>query len=100
MQINWRLDFLNLAGREIKELQGQVEPSGFSAVTGGLRTTGTVQANAYKEVPVLPIAGGVVREVSAQLGDKVNRGQKLAVIFSAELAEAQANYLKMLAELE
>ena len=31
---------------------------------GGLRTTGTVQTNAYKEVPVFPIAGGIVREVT------------------------------------
>ena len=65
-----------------------------------VRTTGTVEANAYKETPVLPIAGGIVREVGAQLGDKVARGQKLAVIFSTELSEAQAGYLKMQAEIE
>jgi RND family efflux transporter MFP subunit len=88
-----------LANAQIK-IEAAVEPSGFSAMTGGLRTTGTVQANAYKEVPILPIAGGIVREISAQLGDKIKRGQKLAVIFSAELAEAQANYVKMQAELE
>ncbi len=88
-----------LANAQIK-IEAAVEPSGFSAMTGGLRTTGTVQANAYKEVPILPIAGGVVREVNAQLGDQVKRGQKLAVIFSAELADAQSDFLRMLAELE
>ena len=73
-----------------------------SAVTGagGTRTTGTVQANAYKEVPVMPVAGGIVREVNAQLGDRVRRGQAVATIFSNELANAQAEYLKMLAEVE
>jgi RND family efflux transporter MFP subunit len=67
---------------------------------GGTRTTGTVQTNAYKEVPVMPIAGGIVREVNVELGGRVGRGQPLATIFSNELAEAQAMYLKGLAEVE
>jgi RND family efflux transporter MFP subunit len=71
-----------------------------SAVAGGLRTTGTVEPNAYKVTPVTPIAGGVVREVHPALGDKVERGQKLATIFSTELADAQTAYLGMLAEIE
>jgi RND family efflux transporter MFP subunit len=71
-----------------------------STVDGGLRTTGTVEPNAYKVVPVLPIAGGIVREVKAELGDKVMRGQRLATIFSTELADAQMAYLSMQAEIE
>ncbi len=67
---------------------------------GGLRTTGTVEPNAYKVVPVLPIAGGIVRQVNFELGDKVERGQKLATIFSTELADAQTAYLSMQAEIE
>lgn len=77
-----------------------IAQAGTPTVGGGLRTTGTVQSNAYKEVPILPIAGGITREVNAQLGDKVKRGQALATIFSTELANAQGDYLKMLAELE
>src|SRR5262249_59982475 len=45
-------------------------------------------------------AGGITREVNAQLGEKVRKGQSLAAIFSNELADAQSDYLKMLAELE
>ncbi|HEV8487661.1 MAG TPA: efflux RND transporter periplasmic adaptor subunit [Blastocatellia bacterium] len=67
---------------------------------GGMRTTGIVQSNAYKETPVFPVAGGVVREVNAQLGDRVRRDQPLAVLFSTELADAEGEYLKKLAELE
>jgi membrane fusion protein, heavy metal efflux system len=67
---------------------------------GGLRTTGTIEPNAYKVVPVLPIAGGIVRQVNSELGDKVARGQKLATIFSTDLADAQTAYLSMLAEIE
>lgn len=71
-----------------------------SAGAAGIRTTGTVQSNAYKEVPVFPIAGGIVRQISVELGNKVNRGQTLATIFSSELADAEAAYLKMAAEVE
>jgi membrane fusion protein, heavy metal efflux system len=65
-----------------------------------LRTTGTIEPNAYRVVTVTPIAGGVVRQVNFELGDKVERGQKLATIFSTELADAQTAYLSMLAEIE
>jgi len=70
------------------------------AGAAGIRTTGTVQSNAYKEVPVFPIAGGVVKQVNVELGNRVTRGQMLATIFSSELAEAEAAYLKMAAEVE
>lgn len=70
------------------------------AGAAGIRTTGTVQSNAYKEVPVFPIAGGIVRQINVELGDKVNRGQPLAAIFSGEMADAEAAYLKVAAELE
>src|SRR5215813_7778800 len=73
---------------------------GPSINTSALRTTGTIEPNAYKVVTVTPIAGGVVRHVNFELGDKVERGQKLATIFSAELADAQTAYLSMLAEIE
>jgi membrane fusion protein, heavy metal efflux system len=66
---------------------------------GGVRTTGTVQSNAYKEVPVPAIAGGIVREVNVVVGDQVRRGQKIATIFSTELADAQTSYLGLQAEI-
>src|SRR5262245_15965331 len=64
------------------------------------RVTGTVQSNAYKEVPILAIAGGIVRDVNVGLGDQVRRGQKLATIFSTDLADAQTSYLGMQAGIE
>jgi multidrug efflux pump subunit AcrA (membrane-fusion protein) len=66
----------------------------------GVRTTGTVQSNAYKEVPVLPVVGGIVKQVNVELGERVKRGQVLATIFSNELAESQAAYLGLQAEAE
>src|SRR6266511_1573140 len=74
--------------------------TGASINTSALRTTGTIEPNAYKVVTVTPIAGGVVRQVNFELGDRVERGQKLATIFSTDLADAQTAYLGMLAEIE
>jgi RND family efflux transporter MFP subunit len=94
-----------LTPEKLESAQIKTEVATVKSVTpadssGGVRTTGTVQSNSYKEVTVLPVAGGITREVNAQLGDKVRRGQPLATIFSSELAEAEGEYLKMLAELE
>jgi RND family efflux transporter MFP subunit len=66
----------------------------------GQLTTGTVQANSYKETPVISLVGGIVRTVSSELGQVVRRGQRLAVVFSNELAEAQSQYLTALATLD
>jgi RND family efflux transporter MFP subunit len=60
---------------------------------------GTVTSNAYRDTKVNALVGGVVREVRVELGSPVRHGQALAVIFSAELAEAQMKYLSMRAML-
>jgi RND family efflux transporter MFP subunit len=56
---------------------------------------GTVMADAYREVKVVPIVGGIVTKVHVTLGSVVKRGTRLATLFSAELADAQAKYLSM-----
>lgn len=96
---------INLSPDKLENAQLKTEP--VTEQTGmppagaiGIRTTGTVQSNAYKEVPVFPIAGGIVRQINVELGNKVNRGQPLATIFSGELADAEAVYLKVAAEVE
>ena len=63
-------------------------------------TTGTIQANIYKETPAISLVGGIVRSVGAELGQSVRRGQTVAVVFSNELAEAQSRYLTALAALD
>jgi cobalt-zinc-cadmium efflux system membrane fusion protein len=66
----------------------------------GQMATGVVQANTYKETPVMSLVGGIVRAVNAELGQNIKRGQKLAVIFSNELADAQSRYLTAVATLD
>ncbi|PYS59410.1 MAG: hypothetical protein DMF74_21385, partial [Acidobacteria bacterium] len=62
--------------------------------------TGVVQANIYNETQVVSLVGGIVRSVSAELGHQVRRGQRVAVVFSSELAEAQSRYLTAVAALD
>ena len=66
----------------------------------GITVPGTVTTNAYRDTKVNSLVGGVVREVSVDLGASVTRGQPLAVVFSAELAEAQMKYLSVQAMFE
>jgi len=61
---------------------------------------GTVVPNAYQEVKVTPIAGGILTKIHVDLGASVQRGAPLATIFSSELADAQTRYLSMRAMLE
>jgi RND family efflux transporter MFP subunit len=77
-----------------------VEPVTAGTVPAGLRSPGVVEANAYKQVVVTPLVGGRITGVSAELGQRVDRGQILAEIFSPELAEAQTRYVSVRADLE
>ena len=61
---------------------------------------GTVMPNAYHEVKVTPIVGGILTKIHVELGASVPRGAPLATIFSSELADAQTRYLSMRAMLE
>jgi cobalt-zinc-cadmium efflux system membrane fusion protein len=61
---------------------------------------GVVTANAYREVKVTPLVGGIVRKVHAELGTAVKQRAPLATLFSAELADAQTKYLSMRAMLK
>ncbi|MDB5233956.1 MAG: transporter [Hymenobacter sp.] len=51
--------------------------------------TGEIQSDGDKTVKVYPLVGGVVERLNVQLGDKVTKGQLLAVIKSGEIADVQ-----------
>jgi cobalt-zinc-cadmium efflux system membrane fusion protein len=80
----------------------KVEPVGeqMAAEGQGSATTGVVQSNAYRETPVVSLVAGIVRQVNAELGQNVQRGQAVAVVFSDELATAQSRYITAVAELD
>ncbi|MGH7342792.1 MAG: efflux RND transporter periplasmic adaptor subunit, partial [Candidatus Rokuibacteriota bacterium] len=94
-------------GVEVSLTPEAIERAGIKTAVAGAQSTvsrmtvpGTVTSNAYRDTKVNSLVGGIVRQVSADLGSTVSRGQALAVIFSAELAEAQMKYLSMQAMLE
>jgi membrane fusion protein, heavy metal efflux system len=60
---------------------------------------GTVTADAYREVKVVSLVGGIVTKVQVELGATVKRDAPLATLFSPELSEAQTKYLSMRAML-
>jgi len=80
-------------GIKLAEVKSQASGS-------GLTVPGTVMSNAYRDTKVNALVGGIVRQVAVELGASVRRGEPLAVIFSAELADAQMKYLSMRAMLE
>jgi cobalt-zinc-cadmium efflux system membrane fusion protein len=90
-----KLDNAHIVTVQVAEQAGMAQ-----VTTGSIRTTGSVASDAYKDTPVFPIAGGIVRQVTVQLGDRAKRGQPLAIIFSTELANSEADYLKMRADYD
>jgi cobalt-zinc-cadmium efflux system membrane fusion protein len=68
-----------------------------SASAASVTVPGSVMANAYREVKVTPIVGGIVTKVHVELGATVRRGMPLVTLVSAELADAQTKYLSMAA---
>jgi cobalt-zinc-cadmium efflux system membrane fusion protein len=82
----------------------KTEPVGEAMLAGGAMpgqtTTGVVQANAYRTTPVVSVVGGILRRVTAELGQNVSQGQTMAVVFSDDLAMAQSRYLNAVAELD
>src|SRR5689334_16478178 len=93
---------LTLTSEQARSAQLKIETVGESPSTdaAGLMATGVVQANSYKETPVVSLVGGIVRSISAELGQNVRSGQRVAVVFSNELADAQSRYLTAMATLD
>ncbi|SHM93659.1 membrane fusion protein, cobalt-zinc-cadmium efflux system [Chitinophaga jiangningensis] len=75
--------------KNIKIDTAQMEP-----VQNELRLSGKVTPNGGKVLKVYPLVSGYVEDIKVQLGDYVQKGQVLAVIHSAEIAD----YEKQLAQ--
>src|SRR5882672_8095100 len=93
---------LTLTAEQLQRAGVKVEPVGEKAAPemASQMATGVVQPNAYHETPVISLVSGIVRSVSAELGQTVGRGQTLAVVSSNELAETQSRYVTAFAELD
>jgi cobalt-zinc-cadmium efflux system membrane fusion protein len=63
-----------------------VDTAGIANIDDELKLSGEVSFNDNKVVKVFPFSSGQVVEVKVSLGDKVSKGQTLAVIKSADVA--------------
>ena len=93
LEISLTPDAIARAGIKIAEVK-----SGAAAAV--LAVPATVTSNAYRDTKVNALVGGIVRDVSVELGAAVRRGEPLAVIVSSDLADAQMKYVSMRAMLE
>ena len=93
---------LTLTPEQLRAAQLKIETVGErpSSEAAGQMATGVIQANTYKETPVVSLVGGIVRTVTAELGQNVKKGQRVAVVFSNELSDAQSRYLTAVAALD
>lgn len=93
---------LTLTPEQIEQIKLETATVGetLSSEVVGATSTGVVQANEYAETPVISLVGGVVRNVSAELGEYVREGEIIAVVYSDELAKSEANYLTAISEAD
>jgi cobalt-zinc-cadmium efflux system membrane fusion protein len=63
-----------------------------------LKTTGTVNPDISRAVPVVSLASGRVVEIDARLGDTVHKGQLLLKVQSSDISSAFSDYRKATAD--
>jgi cobalt-zinc-cadmium efflux system membrane fusion protein len=65
-----------------------------------LEFTGQIQVDRTRTVDVVSTGGGRVEQVSKLLGERVEKGDVLAVIHSADLGQVKADFLEVQAQLD
>lgn len=65
-----------------------------------LKTTGSVNPDVSRNIPVISLASGRIVEIGARLGDTVTKGQLLLKIQSQDIAQAFSDYRQALADEE
>lgn len=71
----------------------EIQTVGPRAITSVMEVPGQIVADDTKVAHVVPRLSGVVMSVSKNVGDRVARGEVLAVLHSRELADARSTYL-------
>jgi membrane fusion protein, heavy metal efflux system len=80
-------------------------PEQFPIVSAGrhdvapeLKTTGSVNPDISRNIPVISLASGRIVEIDARLGDTVTKGQLLLKIQSQDIAQAFSDYRQAVAD--
>lgn len=92
-------DLLRLSEEERSRAGLKVEPLRARRLRDALEVTATIGPDRERIATVLPRLPGRIASVRAKLGDRVKRGQTLAVVESIEAAEAYAAHARALADV-
>lgn len=63
-----------------------------------LKTTGSVNPDVSRNIPVISLASGRIVEIDARLGDTVTKGQLLLKVQSQDIAQAFSDYRQAVAD--
>lgn len=86
-------EVVRLTDAEMKEFGIVLEAAGAGVLNKHIELPGEIVLNSDGIAHVVPRVAGIVREVLATVGQRVEKGQLLAVLESRELADAKATYL-------
>ncbi len=91
---------VRLTAAQAKTLGIQTVPASGGRFDTGLSVTGSVQPEPARQVTLSSRVAGRLRSVVANIGERVQAGQMLATVESAEIAEAQGAYTAALGEVQ
>ena len=84
---------VHMSAEQAREGGLVVETVGPATIDAAVSLSGEVALNADRTVHIVPRVGGVAARVMKNLGDRVARGDVLAVIESGEIANLRSDYL-------
>ena len=84
---------LRLSDKQLKRFGIEVRRAGAGILRSEVNLPGEVVFNEDHVVHMVPRVSGVVRQVSASVGENLSKGDLLAVIDSREIADAKAKFL-------
>lgn len=84
---------VTMSDQQLKQNGVQILTAGPARIKNALQLIGEIRLNEDRTVHVVPRLSGVVESVSANAGDKVRKGQLLAVISSQALADQRSELL-------
>jgi len=86
-------EIVRLSDAELREFGIHLETAQAGTLNQYIELPGEIVLNADRLAHVVPRVAGIVREVRATVGDRIEAGQLLAILESRELADAKAVYL-------
>ena len=84
---------VQMSDAQVKQGGIEIKTAGPARIKSTLQLLGEIKLNADRTVLIVPRLAGVVEAVKANAGDRVKKGQVLAVIFSPALADQRGEFL-------